>query len=100
VDETAKQVLTFLGTAGGVAFLGLIGNGFKKLWNGAVVRERVRTTNLVKRTENAEKKTEEAQDEMETERKLRLKAEYHVSLLQRQVNLMGGTPVKNSQDEE
>lgn len=100
MDETWKQILTFLGTAGGVAFLGLLGNGAKKIWNGTVTRERVRTTSLVRRTEVAEKKTDEAQEEMEVERKLRLKAEFHVSLLERQVVALGGTPVKNPKDEE
>ncbi|QFG13643.1 hypothetical protein PBI_SHEPARD_33 [Arthrobacter phage Shepard] len=100
MDETAKQVLTFLGTAGGVAFLSLIGKGVKKLWTGAASRERVRTTSLVRRTEAAEKKTDEAQAETEAERKLRLKAEYHVALLQHQVILLGAKPVKNDQDEE
>lgn len=107
MDETAKQVLTFLGTAGGVAFLGLIGNGIKKIWNGAVSRERVRTTSLMKRTEAAEKKQEEAEAESDkerglriTERNLRIKAEYHVALLERQVVSLGGEPVKNPKDEE
>lgn len=100
MDETAKQVLTFLGTAGGVAFLTLIGKGIAKFWNGAVSRERVRTTSLVRRTEAAEKKVDESQAEAEAERKLRLKAEYHVALLQHQVILLGAKPVKNTQDEE
>lgn len=100
MDETAKQILTFLGTAGGSAFLVLIGKGLTKVWTGAASRERVRTTSLVTRTETAEKKTDEAQAETEAERKLRLKAEYHVSLLQRQVILLGGNPVKNTQDQE
>ncbi len=100
MDETWKQILTFAGTAGGVAFLTLIGSGFKKIWNGAVSRERVRTTSLVRRTETAEKKTDEAQTEMETERKLRLKAEFHVSLLERQVVSLGGEPIKNPKDQE
>lgn len=98
MDETWKQVLTFLGTAGGVAFLGLIGNGLKKIYNGAVSRERVRTTSLVRRTELAEQKTDDAQEETERERKLRLKAEYHVALLQHQVILLGAKPVQNDQD--
>jgi hypothetical protein len=100
MDETAKQVLTFLGTAGGSAFLVLIGKGLAKLWTGAASRERVKTTSLVTRTENAEKKQEEAEGESELERKLRIKAEYHVALLQRQVILLGGDPVKNIKDEE
>jgi hypothetical protein len=100
MDETAKQVLTFLGTAGGSAFLVLIGKGLLKLWNGAASRERVKTTSLVTRTESAEKKMEKAQDEMESERDLRLKAEYHVSLLQRQVVSLGAKPIKNDHDEE
>lgn len=100
MDETWKQVLTFLGTAGGVAFLTLFGNGIKKLWTGAATRERVRTTSLVRRTAAAEKKTDEAQAEMEQERKLRLKAEYHVARLQHQVILLGSTPVKNTLDDE
>jgi hypothetical protein len=100
MDETAKQILTFAGTAGGIAFLSLIGKGIAKLFSGAVARERVKTTSLVNRTEAAEQKRDEAQEETEVERKLRLKAEYHVSLLQRQVILLGDTPVKNIQDEE
>jgi hypothetical protein len=100
MDETAKQVLTFLGTAGGIAFLSLIGKGIQKLFNGAVSRERVKTTSLVNRTEAAEKKTDEAQAETEVERKLRLKAEYHVALLERQVISLGGEPVKNPRDKE
>ena len=100
MDETAKQILTFLGTAGGSAFLVLIGKGLVKLWTGAASRERIRTTSLVTRTETAEKKQEEAENESEQERKLRIKAEYHVALLQRQVILLGGDPVKNIKDEE
>jgi hypothetical protein len=100
MDETWKQILTFAGTVGGVAFMTLIGNGVKKLWTGAASRERIRTTSLVRRTDTAEKKMEKAQDEMEAERELRLKAEYHVSLLQRQVISLGGKPVKNDHDEE
>lgn len=100
MDETWKQVLQFLGTAGGVAFLGLLGKGVKKLWSGAAFRERVRTTSLVRRTETAEKKTDEAQAETEVERKLRIKAEYHVALLERQVVSLGGEPVKNPKDQE
>lgn len=98
--EMWKQVLTFLGTAGGVAFIALIGNGVKKLWTGVATRERVKTTSLVRRTEAAEKKMDEAQEEMEQERKLRLKAEYHVARLQHQVILLGSTPVKNNLDDE
>jgi len=100
MDETWKQILTFAGTAGGVAFLTLIGSGFKKIWNGAVSRERVRTTSLVRRTEAAELKMDEAQAETDVERKLRIKAEYHVALLERQVVSLGGEPVKNPKDQE
>lgn len=100
MDETAKQILTFLGSAGGGAFLVLIGKGIAKMWTGAASRERVRTTSLVTRTETAEKKQEEAETESEKERKLRIKAEYHVALLQRQVVLLGSEPVKNIRDEE
>lgn len=107
MDETWKQILQFLGTAGGVAFLGLIGKAAKKLWTGAAFRERVRTTSLVRRTEAAEKRADDAQTETETERgkvekerKLRMKAEYHVALLERQVISLGGEPVKNPRDQE
>lgn len=100
MDETWKQVLQFLGTAGGVAFLGLLGKGAKKLWSGAAFRERVRTTSLVRRTEAAEKKQEEAEADFEKERKLRIKAEYHVALLESQVASLGGQPVKNPKDQE
>lgn len=100
MDENWKQVLTFLGSVGGVAFISLIGNGIKKLVTGAASRERVRTTSLVRRTEAAEKRTDEAQAESESERKLRIKAEYHVSLLERQVVSLGGEPVKNPKDQE
>lgn len=107
MDDTWKQVLQFLGTAGGVAFLGLIGKAAKKLWSGAAFRERVRTTSLVRRTEAAEKKADEAETEADNERNLRLdernlriKAEYHVALLQRQVISLGGEPVKNTKDQE
>ena len=100
MDDTWKQILTFAGTAGGVAFLTLIGSGFKKIWNGAVSRERVRTTSLVRRTEAAELKMDEAQAETDVERKLRIKAEYHVALLERQVVSLGGEPVKNPKDQE
>ncbi|WGH21723.1 hypothetical protein SEA_INKED_34 [Arthrobacter phage Inked] len=100
MDETWKQILQFLGTAGGVAFLAMVGKGAKKIWSGAAFRERVKTTNLVRRTEAAEKKTDEAQAEMEAERKLRLKAEFHVSVLERQVVSLGGSPLKNPKDQE
>jgi len=100
LDETTKQVFTFLGSVGGVAFITLIGNAIKKIWTGAASRERVRTTSLVRRTEAAEKKQEESDAEFEKERKLRIKAEYHVALLEKQVVHLGGTPVKNPKDEE
>ncbi|UGL63262.1 hypothetical protein SEA_TOKKI_33 [Arthrobacter phage Tokki] len=107
MDETAKQVLTFLGTAGGIAFLTLIGKGISKIFSGAASRERVKTTSLVKRTAEAEAKADkakikqdEAEAETDAERKLRLKAEYHVALLQHQVILLGATPVKNTKDQE
>ena len=100
MDETTKQVFTFLGSVGGVAFITLIGNAIKKIWTGAASRERVRTTSLVRRTEAAEKKQEESDAEFEKERKLRIKAEYHVALLEKQVVHLGGTPVKNPKDEE
>ena len=100
MDDTWKQILQFLGTAGGVVFLTMVGKAGKKLWSGAAFRERVKTTSLVRRTEAAEKKTDEAQAEMEAERKLRLKAEFHVSLLERQVVSLGGSPVKNPKDQE
>jgi hypothetical protein len=100
MDETVKQVFTFLGTAGGAAFLVLIGNGVSKLWTGVAQRERVKTTSLVTRTETAEEKQAEAEAESEKERKLRIKAEYHVALLERQVIQLGGKPVKNDKDEE
>jgi hypothetical protein len=100
MDETAKQVLTFLGTAGGSAFLLLIGKGIAKIWTGAASRERVRTTSLMTRTETAETKKDEAEADAEAERKLRLKAEYHVALLQRQIILLGGDPVKNTLDKQ
>lgn len=98
MDETVKQVFTFLGTAGGAAFLVLIGKGVAKIWTGAAQRERVKTTSLVTRTETAEKKKDDAEAESEVERKLRIKAEYHVSLLQRQIVLLGESPVKNDHD--
>lgn len=98
MDETVKQVFTFLGTAGGAAFLVLIGKGVAKIWTGAAQRERVKTTSLVTRTETAEQKKDVAEAETEQERKLRLKAEYHVSLLQRQIILLGASPVKNDHD--
>lgn len=100
MDETTKQVFTFLGTAGGAAFLALVGSAIKKLWSGAASRERVRTTSLVRRTEVAETKKEEAEAEFEEERKLRLKAEFHVALLEKQVVHLGGEPVKNPKDQE
>lgn len=98
--ETTKQVFTFLGSVGGVAFITLVGNAVKKIWTGAASRERVRTTSLVRRTEKAEKDSEGYKDEMETERNLRLKAEFHVAILERQVVSLGGTPLKNPKDEE
>ncbi|ALY09007.1 hypothetical protein GORDON_32 [Arthrobacter phage Gordon] len=100
MDETTKQLFTFLGTAGGVAFLTMIANAVKKLYNGAASRERVKTTSLVRRTEVAEAKKDEAEAEAEVERKLRIKAEYHVALLEQQVVRLGGIPVLNPKDTE
>lgn len=98
MDETVKQVFTFLGTAGGAAFLVLIGNGISKLWTGTEQRERVKTTSLVTRTATAEKKKDDAEAETEEEIRLRRKAEHHVALLQRQIILLGGKPVSNDYD--
>lgn len=78
MDETAKQVLTFLGTAGGSAFLLLIGKGIAKLFTGAAQRERVKTTSLVRRTETAEQKRYEADIK-------RREAEEHVAILKSQI---------------
>ena len=100
MDDTWKQILQFLGTAGGVVFLTMVGKGVKKLWSGAALRERAQTTSLVRRTEAAEQKTDEAQAETDVERKLRIKAEYHVALLERQVISLGGEPIKNPRDQE
>jgi hypothetical protein len=98
MDETVKQVFTFLGTAGGAAFLVLIGKGIAKIWTGTAQRERVKTTSLVTRTESAEKKKDDAEAETEKEIKLRRKAEHHVALLQRQIVLLGAKPTDNDYD--
>ncbi|QED11536.1 hypothetical protein PP914_gp046 [Arthrobacter phage Qui] len=105
MDETAKTLLTFAGTAGGSAFLMLLVKGIGKWLSGAAHREQVKNTSLAKQRADAiaeriaaEKDRDEKVDKLEIERDQadakRREAEEHVSILKRQVRELGATPLE------
>jgi hypothetical protein len=94
MDETAKTVLTFLGTTGGSAFLLLVAKAIGKWITGAAHREQVRNSSLATRAEAAEKKRDEADGERDAADIKRREAEEHVAMLKSQIRELGAVPVE------
>jgi hypothetical protein len=105
MDETAKTLLTFAGTAGGSAFLMLLIKGIGKWLSGTAHREQVKNTSLAQQRTDAiaeriaaEKDRDDKVDKAEKERddadSKRREAEEHVSILKRQVRELGATPLE------
>lgn len=99
MDETAKTLVTIVGSAGGSAFLVALLKGISKWLSGAAHREQVRNTSLAKQRtdaisdrENAEKERDEADDK-------RREAEEHVSILKRQIRELGAIPLERPEKE-
>ncbi|ALY08711.1 hypothetical protein SEA_GOCRAZY_24 [Arthrobacter phage GoCrazy] len=83
----AQDIATILGAGGGGAVLVALGTGIFKWLSGAAGRERVRNTNLLKRSREAEAERDEADEK-------RREAEEHVSILRRQLREAGLTPLE------
>lgn len=96
--DTAQFILALLGTAGGSAFLATMGKGIVSWLSGKASRERLRNSSALSQSIKEIERREAAEAETEDEIRLRRRAEHHVSLLQRQLILLGVIPVENDQD--
>lgn len=94
MDETAKTLLTFLGTTGGSAFLLLVAKAVSKWATGAAHREQVKNTSLITRADNAETKRDEAEKERDEADIKRREAEEHVAMLKSQIRGLNATPIE------
>lgn len=98
--DTTQFILALLGTAGGSAFLATMGKGITSWLSGKAGRERIRNSSALAQSIKEIERRETAEQETEDEIRLRRRAEHHVSLLQRQLILLGVTPVENDQDQK
>jgi hypothetical protein len=85
MDENLKLLVTIIGAGGGSVFITSVFNGFGKMRSGVAQRERVKNTSLA----NKAAKYERERDEADVKRR---EAEEHVSILQRQLILLGEKP--------
>lgn len=85
MDEAAKMMVTILGAGGGTTLIITFARGFMKWRSGEAHREQVRNSNAEVLRVKAIAEREDADDR-------RREAEEHVSILQRQLLLLGETP--------
>ena len=94
MDSTQQFIIALLGAVGASTFLGTFGKGIFTMITRRATRERAKNTSYLAQAQREIERREAAEQETEDERKLRLQAEYHVALLQRQVILLGHEPVE------
>jgi len=99
VDETARMVVTVLGTGGGTTLLIAFAKGFGKWRSGEAHREQVRNTSAEALRVKAIADREKSDKERDRADDLRREAEEHVAMLQRQIILLGATPVKRETEQ-
>lgn len=92
MDETAKTLVTILGTAGGSAFVVAIVNGLSKWLSGTAHREQVKNTSLATQRAKAIKDRDDAEKERDIADDKRREAEEHVAMLKNQLRELGETP--------
>lgn len=93
MDSTQQFIIALLGAIGASGFIATFSKGIFTWFTGRAGRERARNTSLLAQAQKEIERREDAETETEKEIKLRRQAEHAVSILQRQLILLGVEPL-------